>query len=89
MELTINFLPNEILVMIFKELKCLRDIGTCAQICLRWKDVIASMFRDNSKIVVTGQSCVEPSQLGVCTEIFIQVAQFDQTGSYTKLPRQS
>ena len=54
MELTINFLPNEILVMIFKELTCLRDIGTCAQICQRWKDVIASMFRDNSKIVVTG-----------------------------------
>ena len=43
-------LPVEILVMIFKEFKSLKDIGHCYNTCTRWKDIITAMFKDKGKV---------------------------------------
>ena len=45
-------LPVEILVIIFKEFKSLKDIGHCYNTCTRWKDIITAMFKDKGELVV-------------------------------------
>ena len=41
-------LPAEILEIIFNEL-CLKDIGNCSNTCIRWRDMIAALFKDKGK----------------------------------------
>ncbi len=42
---TIEDLPAEVLEIIFKQLN-LKDIGNCAQTCVRWRKIIAALFKD-------------------------------------------
>ena len=48
--INMEHLPVEILVMIFKEFKSLKDIGHCYNTCIRWKDIITAMFKDKGKV---------------------------------------
>ena len=44
-------LPVEILVIIFKEFKSLKDIGHCYNTCIQWKGIITAMFKDKGELV--------------------------------------
>ena len=45
MATSIDNLPNEILAIIFRGLS-LKDIGHCSQTCVRWEQIIASLYKN-------------------------------------------
>ena len=45
MATSIDNLPNEILEIIFRGLS-LKDIGHCSQTCVRWEQILASLYKN-------------------------------------------
>ena len=39
-----NNLPTEILVLIFDEFTSLKDLSNCSNTCLRWKEIIETLY---------------------------------------------
>ena len=46
---TIEILPNQLLEIIFKDLSQ-EDIGNCSKTCVRWNEIIASVFKDQGNL---------------------------------------
>ena len=54
--INMEHLPVEILVIIFKEFKSLKDIGHCYNTCLQWNRIITAMFKDKGKVSIVFES---------------------------------
>ena len=46
---TIEILPNQLLEIIFKDLSQ-EDIGNCSKTCVRWNEIITSVFKDQGNL---------------------------------------
>ena len=48
---TIEILPNQLLEIIFKDyLSQEEDIENCSKTCVRWNEIIASVFKDQGNL---------------------------------------
>ena len=45
-----NNLPTEILVLIFDEFTSLKDLSNCSNTCLRWKEIIETLYPGTTNI---------------------------------------
>ena len=48
-KITIQYLPNEIMEMIFKEMESLKDVRRCSNTCKKWKNIISKMYTNKGE----------------------------------------